>query len=367
VGFVPLSKYRTVGRSFKGIDKTNYKLAETAGVYIVSKVTEKISRLTRIQNVDNQSTKNLPEPVRNHLRRKQLHHANWLQEKFMRNGKKVDAEIRQSLIQRLMREEGAELTENQKKVFSDLGELFGGEEGGGWKPVKSPNEEVKMKVKYHQQKKGKMSIALGRAEGVAACTAEEAAAWYFEFCSRQRVASSRREGNQARLEIRSKGQRFNQKVFATVKIMPLMLKNREFVFTNVLKRNANSFSVASWPVEDKIDYGGGMGKLVKATSKAIFTATNLKPIGEIPQSKLELLQYIDAGGYIPVSLINKKLPLGMSAVGEVVNNFKQDDEVDKVALASLANTIKNERQDYTEEEMMALEEAKGETEIYLFN
>ena len=63
----------------------------------------------------------------------------------------------------------------------------------------SPHNRVKMEIKH--QRDVERRLALGRAEGVADCSAEEAAAWFFEYCSRERLTVHR--DDDARLEIRS--------------------------------------------------------------------------------------------------------------------------------------------------------------------
>ncbi|GMI39265.1 hypothetical protein TrCOL_g5466 [Triparma columacea] len=90
-----------------------------------------------------------------YLAKNQLAEANRLQEKFRRNGKEVDAEVRGALVERMR--EGVELEEDQKKVFGDLEKLFEGE--GGWRPLESPYEGVKMEIKYKQQEKGEKTLA----------------------------------------------------------------------------------------------------------------------------------------------------------------------------------------------------------------
>jgi hypothetical protein len=255
--------------------------------------------------------------------------------------------------------EGVRLEEDQKKVFGELEELFGGEEEGGWKPLESPYEGVKMEIKNRQQKKGERSVALGKAWGVADCSAEEAAAYYFEYCSRDRNAISRDEGNPARLEIIEGEGRISEKAFATVKTMPLMLHKREFVFKNVWKKNNDdSITVACCSIDKDVDYVGNVGKLVRGITKALFIASNIKSTGDMPQCKIQLLQYADAGGYIPVTLINKKIPLGLQALYEISDALKKDELIDKAALASLANIIKNETQDYTDKEKDAIRKGK---------
>jgi hypothetical protein len=66
---------------------------------------------------------------------------------------------------------GLELEEDQKKVFKELEELFGG--AGRWEHVASPYEGVKMEIKHLQQRKGKRSISIVKGGGFADCTAEE--------------------------------------------------------------------------------------------------------------------------------------------------------------------------------------------------
>jgi len=52
--------------------------------------------------------------------------------------------------------------------------------------LESPYAGVEMWINYKQQVKGERSITLGKAEGLADCAAEEACAWYFEYCSNER-------------------------------------------------------------------------------------------------------------------------------------------------------------------------------------
>jgi hypothetical protein len=241
-------------------------------------------------------TLTLPRAIKISFCKSNLKWADKLKEKFKRNGEEVDAEVRRALVERMR--EGSELEEDQKKVFGELeklfgGEeeggktkslkktswksratfgatlkgrmgfekLFGGEEEGGWRPLESPYEGVKMEIKYKQQEKGKKTLGFGRAECLADCSAEEAAAWFFEYCSRERMALSREEGNPARLEIRKWGEeRVNEKLFATVKKLPYPLHKREFVMRYVLQkgRQNDTMSVAFVPAKEQVDYGGNL-------------------------------------------------------------------------------------------------------------
>jgi len=360
LGFVPLGEY--YGASFTNLSKDGFVVGVTRGIYIMAEVAPNICRVTRIQTVDlkfHGIHKTVMDNAIDYLAKNQLVEANRLQEKFRRNGKEVDAEVRGALVERMR--EGVELEEDQKEVFWELEELFGGEDEKGWGPLKSPYEGVKMQIKYKQQEKGKKTLGFGRAECVADCSAEEAAAWFFEYCSRERMVMSREEGAPARLEMRKGGKgRVNEKLFATVKKLRFPLQKREFVMRFVWQRGhlGGNMSVAFVPAEEKVDYGGNLGKLVRATTSGIFTAKNIEDQDGVHQCELTYTQFMDAGGHIPVNVVNKTIPRGLSAIAALRDSFNRDEEVDKAALASLANIIKNEDQDYTDEEKAAIRKGK---------
>ncbi|GMI31066.1 hypothetical protein TrCOL_g1062 [Triparma columacea] len=251
-----------------------------------------------------------------YLAKNQLVEANRLQKEFRRNGKEVDAEVRGALVERMR--EGVELEEDQKKVFGELEEFFGGEDKEGWGLLESPYKGVKMKIKYKQQEKGQGSIALGKARGVADCTAEEAAAWYFEYCGRERKRNALVSGELARIEIRQAHGKVNKKIFATVKNMPSPLRNREFVVRSTIFSNKeeNCVQVFVTPVKHIVDYGGTFKNIVR--------------------------------------VVDRKIPQSLKLVSDIQQTFAQDDAVDNASLASLANIIKNETQDYTDEEEDAI-------------
>ncbi|GMI23828.1 hypothetical protein TrCOL_g8666 [Triparma columacea] len=357
VAFVPLTEYP--GGGFKDLSKDGYVLGESTGVYIISEVAPNVCRVTRIQSVDLKFEglqKAVMDIAVDYLAKSQLKQANLLQKKFRRNGKKVDAEVRGALVERMR--EGVELEEDQKKVFGELEKLFGGV--GGWDDIASPYQGVKMGVKHGQQKTNERSIMLMQAEGMADCTAEEAAAWYFLLCSRARAYTDREEGNPARFEIRKQGGRINEKFFAFVKKMPGLLQNREFLMHFIWKRDENDrVSVGVKPIGEEVDYGGSMGKLARGTTTAIFTATNVQAVeGEVNQCHINIRQKFDLGGHIPVPVLNRLGPKVLGVVYYIAKVFQRDEEVDKAALASLANIIKNECQDYTDEEKAAIRKGK---------
>ena len=141
--------------------------------------------------------------------------------------------------------------------------------------------------------------------------------------------------------------------------MPKLLNNRDFVIKFVWRKEENgSYTVAGISVDGNPDYGENTRKLVRGTSKLLITATNIKSIGSIPQCKIRILQYFDLGGHVPTSVLDKRMPKALKILDSMSRTFDQSKEVDKAALASLANIIKNEPQDYSEEEKVAIRKGK---------
>ncbi|GMI45735.1 hypothetical protein TrCOL_g13458, partial [Triparma columacea] len=355
IGFVPLREY--YGASLTNLSKDGFVVGVTRGIYIMAEVAPNVCRVTRIQTVDLKFSgihKTVMDNAIDYLAKNQLVEANRLQEKFKRNSKKVDAEVRGALVEKMR--EGVELEEDQKTVFGELEKLFGREGDEGWRPLKSPYEGVKMEIKYKQQEKGQRSITLAKASGVADCSAEEAAAWFFEYCSRERTTKGFATGELARLEIREGTERTNEKKFATVKQFPFLITNREFVQRLIWRRNnTDCVTVAVWSIDKKVDYGG-LGKLVRGATKAIFTITNIQEINGFPQCKIELMQHVDAGDHLPGKFVEKLTPKVMGVLKSAIESFERDEEVDKAALGSLANTMKYAPQMHSAEEDIAVEE-----------
>ena len=114
--FVPLTEYP--GGGFKDLSKEGFVLAETKGVFFFNEIAPNVCRVTRIQTVDLKFSgihKTVTDNAIDYLAKNQLVEANRLQEKFRRNGKMVDAEVRGALVERMR--EGVELEEDQVKAF----------------------------------------------------------------------------------------------------------------------------------------------------------------------------------------------------------------------------------------------------------
>jgi hypothetical protein len=157
-----------------------------------------------------------------------------------------------------------ELDEDQKatvKYLKGFLEVEKRGKKGGWGHLYSPFAGTKMQIK-HKKTKGERTIVLGRAEGVADCSPEEAAAYFFDYCSNIRNRAAYAKGDITRFEIFKDKGKVNEKVradkeakrksartskltliplppsqsFAAIKRLPHPFSNREYIFKNMYAR-----------------------------------------------------------------------------------------------------------------------------------
>jgi len=177
-----------------------------------------------------------------------------------------------------------------------------------------------------------------------AYTLRSLAAYWFASASRETVRISNEQGNPARVIQSGSGP--HDQVLATIKRMPFPLNNREFVGRVVCAKDTNGdLLITAVPVDDVVDFGLST-RTVRAVSRALSRFT---PYGE-SQCKVTLILYLDAGGVIPTRVVESKIPLALSAVGDLRDEFQRDDEIDKMERDELARVIKDEQQVYSEDE-----------------
>ena len=162
--------------------------------------------------------------------------------------------------------------------------------------------------------------------------------------SRERVRLSSEQGHPARLILSRSGP--HDQVLATIKKMPFPLNNREFVGRQVCATDANGDLLNTYvAVDDVVDYGMST-RTVRGVGRTLVRIT---PSGE-SQCKVALIQYLDAGGVLPTRVVESKIPLALSAVSDLRDEFQRDDEIDKMERDELAKVVKEEQQMYSEDE-----------------
>ena len=226
------------------------------------------------------------------------------------------------------------LTDDQKSIVKRCVALRDGDDraqGGpdntvDWQPLKFDSPFVKMHMRFDEEanKKAKRSIAIGKAEAEIDASAAEVSAWLWDLCSNERMRMSKEDGNPARLVVSRNG--FNDMVFATVKSMPLFISDREFVVQYVLSKDLETGAIltACMSMDAQEDYGKKLSK-VEGLTTALFTAMQVAP----NRCKLTLVQNFDAGGNVPVWLVNRNIPRTLSVIEEARHLFDRSDEIDE--------------------------------------
>jgi len=81
-------------------------------------------------------------------------------------------------------------------------------------------------------------------------------------------------------------------------------------------------------------------------SRALVRIT---PSGE-SQCKVAYINYMDFGGGVPTWVVEIKIPLALSAVSDMRDEFQRDDEINKMERDELARVMQEEEQVYSEDE-----------------
>lgn len=215
------------------------------------------------------------------------------------------------------------LQEGQSKMFARCMKFFKGDGAGeGWEVLKSPDADVEMWTKCFEPESGERSgIATGKAIGVVNCSAEEVAAWVFDYCSNERMRINAKEGNPSRFELMDK-KKINEATFATVKAFPFFLENREFVFRQLWKSEEGKVFIALESVDDEVDYGVRLRK-TRATTRGMYQIENVPDRKGLKRCQVTLAQQMDLRGYFPMRVINQLLPSVLSDVQEAIDEFRR--------------------------------------------
>ena len=247
-------------------------------------------------------------------------------------------QIREAIVEKLGG--GIVLTDDQKSIIKRCVALRDGDDRAQgkfdstveWKPLKSPSPFVAMHMRFDEKanETTKRSIATGKAVSEIDTSAAEAAAWCWDFCSNERMRINMEEGNPARLIVGRVG--FAEQTLATVKRMPFLLSNREGVFRQVLSKSGGKIIIANESVIDDVDYGRKMSKRVRMVGKTLLA---FEPLST-KSCTFTFFQIIDAGGWIPTSVMNLKTPESLSVVTEAREHFRRDEEIDKIERGRMA-------------------------------
>ena len=186
-----------------------------------------------------------------------------------------------------------------------------------------------------------------------------------DYCSNERMRIDKEVKNHARLVLRGKA-RVNEMTIATVKAMPFPLNSREWVARQIWKSEQGKVFIAFESTDDKVDYGMSLRK-VRGLVRGIYCIEQIADRRGANQSRVTIVQRIDAGGVIPTWVMDKKIPDALSVVQEAINEFRQDERIDSADQKELSNFIRGHwmEEQYSEEENALLARVCQKFEVSL--
>ena len=263
-----------------------------------------------------------------------------LQDKFIRNGKLVDAEIRAAFPRP---PPTSVLTADQRTLLESC-QLLETQDYGEWKHLPSPDPFLTMHMKHTRPVKGERCVAYGRASAVIDCPPGEALAWWFDQGSRESMRTWYEQNHPARL--RPSKVTPHDVVTANVHRMPFPLYPREFVNRQLCTVDDNGdFLTMASPVDAVIDYGTSI-RTVRGTAKGFMRLAKLNN----DQCTVTYFQYLDGGGSIPEWVVNRKVAMVLGYTSNLRDCFQRDDEIDTAERNELVEIAKNVPQVYSAEE-----------------
>ena len=198
--------------------------------------------------------------------------------------------------------------------------------------MESPSPFVAMHMRFDEEanNKAKRSIAIGKAKAEIDTSAAEAAAWIWDYCSNERMRVDIEDGQYARIIVGREG--FADQTLAVVKRMPFPLSKREGVFRQVLYKADGRIIIALETVDDDVDYGRKIRRRVRMDGTTLLSFQTLSE----RSSRFTIVQYLDAGGHIPVWVANSKLPESLSIAMSLREKFARDEEIDDIERGRIA-------------------------------
>ncbi|GMI35859.1 hypothetical protein TeGR_g6190, partial [Tetraparma gracilis] len=309
-----------------------------------------------------------------------------LQDKYMRNGAKVDAEMRaafpappprgnltseqDAIVARCLRLEGEEEEEEEEenepepsgRFSSGIDKMKSGVHGmrkkigvdsaasrakndvGSWMTIKSPSPFVSMSMKYTEPKAKESSVAVGKAKATIDCSAAEALASTFASCGREKMKQSRDMNDRARFVFMEHTKHDFE--WASVKKMPFPLTKREFLGRYMCFKDSSGDLILAFdalPGSLKVNYGANI-KVVRAKTTGVF---RFKPINDDTQCEVTLVQHGDAGGFVPERVVVAKIPEALVGVTDMRELFERDDAIDDTMRSELVALINAHSVDLT--------------------
>ena len=330
-------------------------MASTVGILLIDGVTPRTSNLTMLQKVDMGGQ--IPSWLVNSMSVYLLKMVLDLQAIFRRVDRVVDKEVREATASEI-RASDCGVQSDEQAMFDKCSSLMDDFERPSYQhfvknlPPTSPFVEYTMlpaqKRTSYEKGSGKQEedkthlsgrrVGTGKAVSVIDTSVEEATAWLFDICSRERMRLNMEDNAKLPRIIARSNKGVNVKVMAGLKLMPFGFQLREFlVHMAWFKLGHEKIAAIVQSIDDNFDYGMGMAT---RTVRGSTTAFQVLEATGTNSCSIVLYQKVDLGGNIPVGLVNSKIATTLNTVNNLRLAFKRDEEIDAESRKALVAEIR---------------------------
>ena len=326
------------------------------GVWIFDKKSDNICDVTFVNRIEDKGK--LPTKIVNASIGRTLDVVSQLKRFFERNGGAVDQELRYAFMVKI-----PEVTTNddQRDIIEEqMGKVDLNDDK--WEPLEKDSSAFVKLSKIHV--KGE-SNAWGKAAAAVDANAEEVVAWFWDYCSNERMASAKNFEKNPRELIKAISD--NHAVFNTMKSMPWPLHTRQFVFESTWTKREDGGFVYAWrPPKADTHYDSSQPSMGKSKRKIVRGAsrgfTVIMPEGS-SNCTIVHVQQADAGGHLPAKIMDLQIPKMLKPVIQVHNKFNRDDEIDKIEREGLVEIMRNSDQErYSSSERQLIDTVRKKME-----
>ena len=260
------------------------------------------------------------------------------------------AQLRTRFVKNVPRTVNLITAEQQSFVQQQIDSIDFKDDNGWEKLDKDSSAFVKLSKKHN---KGE-SNSWGKAATTIDSSAENVLAWFWDYCSNERLDAVKKLHKNPREVIKQIAT--NHNVLSSIKAMPWPLRAMQFVTEIKWTKQDDDSYVFAWrsPTTDEfddnrlVDVGNQKAnKLVRAETKGFCALTN------VGNQKCELtwVGNMNANGNIPTSVMDRQIPRFLGLIFQLHETFNRDDVIDQEERNELMGVMKNNKNEiYSEEE-----------------
>ena len=225
-----------------------------------------------------------------------------------------------------------------------------------WLNLPPPSPFVTMGMQYKPAEAGQAPIVLAEAQTVVDCNCEDAYAWFLMAAGRERTRHQLERGDLAHVMLKERS--FHDRTVATILKTPFRLTNREYVVRSlgVMKGGANALgsgynvALASENVGE-VDYGQSC-RVIRGHLTGLISILDGRDGGS-RLSRVTLTVQWSGKGNLPPWAMRNEIMRTLSVVDKLRTEVQRD-EFDAAERARLAKVMTKQQQTYTQEENVAL-------------